>query len=444
MGSYANCWLDNLFIGTTKNSIDGDLISMFSSQDKVILSPPMRNLPRQLQDHQDLVSDDPDRRLVYYDACVEVVRDRLDVLGYDRDTAESAFNQWIKARIDANTESLQTCLRRDSPEILAEYYRMELEVLGHLTAGSWMDELQNINSRKLKTKSQQPDGTRLTFMLSHDWYGFTGNDLLVPLRLAMESLDHSSRLIYDLSELVWAGYYHCEDSFVEFGRNDKADEYSATAKIIVLTEGRTDTWILRESLRILYPHLVDYYSFLDFDTTGYGGGVGNLLNAIKVLSGTGIPNNIVAVIDNDTAARVASRMLRDSLLPSNIAVVRLPELAFLSDYPTLGPHGLIPFNINGVAASIELYLGEDVLRIDGNDLVPVQWKGYDRSVGQYQGEVLNKQDLHQRFQDKIERHTGIPGPEWDALRSVWGVIFRAFRDKNRRSIVKGVNDWYTH
>lgn len=45
--------------------------------------------------------------------------------------------------------------------------------------------------------------------------------------------------------------------------------------------------------------------------------------------------------------------------------MRLPDLEFLKSYPTLGPNGLANMDINGVAASIELYLGNDVLRGDG-------------------------------------------------------------------------------
>lgn len=38
---YAHYWLEDLLFGTTKDAIDMDLISLFTPNDKVILSPPI-------------------------------------------------------------------------------------------------------------------------------------------------------------------------------------------------------------------------------------------------------------------------------------------------------------------------------------------------------------------------------------------------------------------
>ena len=46
--------------------------------------------------------------------------------------------------------------------------------------------------------------------------------------------------------------------------------------------------------------------------------------------------------------------------------------------------GLEPLDVNGLAASIELYFGEDVLCAEQNKLTPVQWKGYNSTLRQYQ------------------------------------------------------------
>ena len=71
--------------------------------------------------------------------------------------------------------------------------------------------------------------------------------------------------------------------------------------------------------------------------------------------------------------------------------MRLPDLEILRDYPTLGPAGESRMDVNGLAASIELYLGRDVLTnpVAGH-LVCVQWKGYVAGVRKYQGEILDK------------------------------------------------------
>lgn len=161
-------------------------------------------------------------------------------------------------------------------------------------------------------------------------------------------------------------------------------------KIIVLTEGSTDTLILSRSLDALYPHLRDFYSFVDFTASNLAGGAGALVSTIKAFIGLGIQNRTVALFDNDTAARDALRALSSVTLPDNIKIVQLPALDFARDYPTVGPQGRTNMDINGLACSIELYLGSDVLADREHGFVPIQWKGYNQTLGQYQGEILNK------------------------------------------------------
>jgi hypothetical protein len=42
--------------------------------------------------------------------------------------------------------------------------------------------------------------------------------------------------------------------------------------------------------------------------------------------------------------------------------MQYPEIDIARDYPTLGTNGLSHMDVNGLAGSIELYLGADVLR----------------------------------------------------------------------------------
>jgi hypothetical protein len=82
---------------------------------------------------------------------------------------------------------------------------------------------------------------------------------------------------------------------------------------------------------------------------------------VKAFLATGITNRVIALFDNDTAAQEARRALANVSIPENIAVLAYPALDLLRDYPTLGPGGLTSLDVNGLAASIELYLGKDVL-----------------------------------------------------------------------------------
>ena len=107
-----------------------------------------------------------------------------------------------------------------------------------------------------------------------------------------------------------------------------------------------------------------------------------------------------------------------------------PELELLRAYPTLGPGGLTSLDVNGLAASIELYLGEDVLREGQDTLTPIQWKGYSEALKQYQGEVMGKAKLHATFHDKVARCRADPEvlkvTDWSGLSAILQEIFRAF------------------
>jgi hypothetical protein len=95
-----------------------------------------------------------------------------------------------------------------------------------------------------------------------------------------------------------------------------------------------------------------------------------------------------------------------------------------------------------MAASIELYLGEDVLRMDDNSLVSIQWTGYDKSVKQYQGEVLEKALLQDRFKDKLNRAQNGEQLDWRDLDAVFQLLFNSFVEKNRKTICKRAVEYY--
>jgi hypothetical protein len=86
-----------------------------------------------------------------------------------------------------------------------------------------------------------------------------------------------------------------------------AEEYQSSAKIILLTEGKSDTAILSAALDLLYPHLAGYYSFMEFDALRVGGGAGNLANLVKAFAGAGIANRTIALFDRGLICGLARR-----------------------------------------------------------------------------------------------------------------------------------------
>jgi len=96
-----------------------------------------------------------------------------------------------------------------------------------------------------------------------------------------------------------------------------------------------------------------------------------LANIVRAFAGAGILNRMIALFDNDTAAEAAIASLAHIDLPANLIIRQLPAIDVARSYPTLGPSGMTRMDVNGLAGSIELYLGTDVLRDEGGNLKPV-------------------------------------------------------------------------
>ena len=292
MGSYAQCMLGNMVIGVSKNDIDPELISLFDEKDKVVLDSFTPDISTNLSSYSSDFREDPNFRVVYYETTREKIRDRLDVMGYTLDTSKIAFQHWI----DLEKESIIRSIthwengKNNIPKSLLNLYEKKSQVLSKLTPDLWLKNLDTIQSLGLESANFQggesgQDNIYIDFMLSTGFFGYSGYDICVPLRLAIEICNDAQKLIYDLTDLIAAGYFEVEEDFLEYGSYIETEKFASKSKIIVLTEGKTDSWILSESMRVLYPHLTKYFTFLDFDNTRYGGGVGNLINSVKAFSG---------------------------------------------------------------------------------------------------------------------------------------------------------------
>jgi HEPN/Toprim N-terminal domain 1 len=444
MSNYAQCWLGSFYVGSTRNDIDLGLMRLFQATDKNVMSNNGPNVPIPLIEKYihnpnpaQYVAKEMD--IVFYRAPVNVIRDRLNLQGYTLDTARAAFTECIKIEVQELRESCEE-------EEIGNRYEPHLEIIQQLNVDSWVNTLRSIRSkehRPIGNPYAVPKGeTLIGYMVARNWYGYNGHDLNVALRLALEAYPDAEEFIYDVTDLVLGGNISLdEEEYIEYVFSDPT-----IGKTIVLTEGKSDVWILSESLKLLYPHLFDNFSFMDFDGFRVGGGVGPLANIVKAFSGAGITNKVVALFDNDTAAEDALRGLKSVQIPSHICICKLPEIDFLRDYPTSGPSGLISMNVNGIAGSIELYLGCDALLDAGGSLTPVQWKGFGAGVGKYQGEVLQKDTIQQKFRNKLnacqEDVALIKQTDWDGVRAILECLLSAFHELDGKDICHNTKKYY--
>lgn len=440
MGSYSELRLGSLYLGSVKDEIDPLLMTMFRETDKRL----SRSAPKDLELVHDYaleyLDEDEIVSVVQYVCTALVAKDRLDLMGFTTEVARQAFTLELKDEI----ERYEAYASRD----YSEFYRNTLRVLHELTLGKWLTALEEISERKLKRihfadldPDRQP--TLLQYMLSHDWYGFPGYDQRHFLRLVLERCPETTDLTYDLTDLQLSDWEGSVEDLMQYADALISDDFVMSRRSIVLTEGNTDRWILERSLNLLYPHLSNYFRFLDFEGAQIGGGAGALANIVKAFAGAGIVNRTVAVFDNDTAAEAAVKSLDSVPIPSNIAVLQYPALDLARNYPTIGPSGLVSMDVNGLAGSIELYLGTDILTASENKLTPVQWRGYDRNLKKYQGEILNKSALQHQFDRKLRAcekdFSQMNQYDWTGLRLIIDAMRKAFQERDAAEILGSIS-----
>jgi hypothetical protein len=430
MGSFTDLSVAGYPLIESKSEVIAQVMTIFRETDKRIFTRKVSDRNSMVWGQPDSAEDDESETAIQYACSTPKIVDRLNVMGFNLRRVRQEFDSYRRSKID-EIISWEDDVGDDG------MFSEQRKLLERLTYDAYAEGLREVINRGLRrialTDRHTEDVSPVAkYILSDDEdsvLGFFGSDPRSLIRLACEVVSAESEVVQDITELVSAGYYEEDEALCSNAIQALTHDYPENSSRIVLAEGSTDTSILREALELLYPHLSGYYSFFDFDSSRSQGGAGHLVSIVKAFAAAGVSNRVIALFDNDTAAHEARRSLDTIVLPPNIAVLYYPTFERLRSYPTIGPTGPTAFDVNGLAASIELYLGEDVLSESGR-VLPVQWKGFSESRAAYQGEVMHKAQLHSAFWRKIERCKSDPvamkAADWSGLQTILRAIFTAF------------------
>jgi len=352
--------------------------------------------------------------LCKYSAPVSVVIDRLKAMGFVAEDAKKGQEAYI--------QELEESYLRLNSEPSSEV----INLIKNFSFESWQRNIRKMLDNKDQKTSlgfdpvfelKSESDILFNSYVEQSYFGNNAswNSVILAILELVENKE-KTKVTLDYSELVSGGYFDESDELCREGSFEKT---------VLLTEGISDKRFIQRSLKVLYPHLYDYYSFLDFKELKLKGSASSLVHTVKAFSAAGIKNKLVAIFDNDTAAAESIRLLKKLPIAENIRVITLPRLNLLKMYPTIGPQGEHKMDVNGLAGSIELYFEDSSLKENGC-YIPVAWKGYNEGEKQYQGEILKKKEVQSRYEktlNKIDESGDIEGYDFSSMKKVLWEIF---------------------
>jgi len=430
MGEYASLYIDGYEIDTWKNWIACEAAILFTEADAVELERPYSDESTDADSDYPFPvepSDQEPHKGYQYRSTAGHLADRLDLLGYTFERAREYFTEGIKEEAERTRAIFGRCKLNDEIEAELRFYE-------EVTFDRWLDAISTVLNRLIPriysrpwrgiTEEQQQIAEQDPFLFRilkdspTDRFRFPGYGTDYMYRAMFHVVSPKTPVFVDYSSLVnWV----CPEQYA-----------CSPPQIVVLTEGTSDKAIIEGSLRLLYPHLSGYFFFPDYEAVNFAGSSGSLVNIVRLLSATGTANRTVVMFDNDAAGFDAIRQLTTIELHGNVKAIMLPDLSIARDYPTEGPQGRLNMDINGAACSIELYLGRDVLQDGSSGLTPIRWAGYLPGAGRYQGEILRKRLIQERYlqilADTASDPSILTSRDWSDIRKVLQTIFNSFAD----------------
>ncbi|MGY3776629.1 HEPN/Toprim-associated domain-containing protein [Helcococcus sueciensis] len=309
------------------------------------------------------------------------VKRRLDLLGYSLHEIEELYNeelamfkQQLSSSIPINFHNFyNTVINIDIKNInmTSEEYDFDYD-LGEYVRKCVIHEIKDLSN--------------FPYYDAYDIGYFLENlDPYITLRILSENTNnHDLDVIWRFEDVVENGWILEEDIIPKLTTQEK---------ILIVTEGSSDTDIIKKSINRLYSDIADFFDFIDMEQNYPFTGTGNLKNFVKGLSKINILNKILVILDNDTAGISVYNDIKTIDLPNNLNVITLPNYKDFDNFKCKGPQGDSLENINGKAVSIECFLDHSSI----DDEVYVRWTGFNDKLIQYQGNIEPKNLLIKSF-----------------------------------------------
>lgn len=215
---------------------------------------------------------------------------------------------------------------------------------------------------------------------------FENLDPYVQLRLLAENPKNQDlKLEWRTHDIVEGGWVTEDELFEDL--NDRE-------KILIVTEGSSDAFIIKRAIKLLRPDISDFFTFVDMEDHYPFSGTGNLFRFYQGLVSIRMLNKCLFVFDNDAEGIEKYEKAKAIDAPDNLRVAKLPDLEEFSSFLTVGPNGEQKANVNGKAVAIECFLD---LSYKSRNTPIIRWSSYKSSLDSYQGALEEKEYYTKQF-----------------------------------------------
>jgi hypothetical protein len=313
-----------------------------------------------------------------YSTTLGRVKNRLELLGYSLEKLNDHFKEHNDAYPDYLKQpniNFDTMLAIFSKINIKDYNNRKED--GDYDLGEYV--IENIFQNEVFT-----DLKRHIDINDKDIGAYFENlDPLFTLRLLIENPNNLElNLEWRTQDVIDGGWINDKDIFTGIEEVDK---------FLIVTEGSSDSFIIKKALKLLRHDILDFFTFVDMEDNYPFTGTGNLYRFCQGLTSIRIQNKILVLFDNDLEGVDTLGKTNKLILPKQMKTMKLPNLKEFDDFLTIGPTGEINENINGKAVAIECFLDFQ------NTNPKIRWTNYSKEFNTYQGSLENKDSYVKSF-----------------------------------------------
>lgn len=317
------------------------------------------------------------------------IKDRLNVIGYDLESCKKSYYEAIQM-FEYGTDEKVSISFEDFSKIISNINVLKvnnlLSVLESFENGyGFLGEYFNkaiIKDEELLKRFEDHMQREINILDGEFLEMIHPYIILRLLAENSENLDYEVEWRYN--DIVENGWVKKEDVILPISQKDK---------ILIVTEGSTDSFIIKRAIHELYPHVEDLFDFIDMKEHYPFTNTGNLTNFCMGLQKINILNYIIAIYDNDTTGIQSFKKAKEICKNDNILIYHLPYMQEFKNIKTIGPDGENYSDINGKAVAIECFLDFNSVNLDP----VIRWSNYNESMSQYQGALINKDVYTKKF-----------------------------------------------